>query len=436
MLQAGVGKIDITPTVGLELTGFIARQQPSIGIHDPLFTKGLVLDDGKTKLALVSCDLLALSRESTQTIRSLIQKKSGIPTQHILIACTHTHSGPATVFLRNCGTVDKDWLAKLEQQIASVIIEANQNLQPVKLGFGIGQADINLDRRAKKDLTLPAGIVDKSLGVIKVEHLSGEPLAVVLNYTCHAVVRAEKNRYFSADFPGMASDYVASNYPNEPVVLYFNGACGNVNPIIRGGTWDDVTQLGETVGKEAVKVIDSISTTDAIPLSTVMQNVELQLKIPTIAGIEHELETYRDKAVEIAQSNKEAPLGTDAITQRGPAAMIWWAEETLDILKQGKQPESIPLEIQVLKLGELILVGIGAEVFCEIGLNIKKQAGSPTFIIGYANHDIGYIPTRKAFEEGGYEDTMAYRYYGNFMITRDADHIVESTSLHLINSLP
>jgi hypothetical protein len=428
MLQAGVGKTDITSPVGMEMTGYLGRQQPSLGVHDPLFAKGLVLDDGNTKLALVSCDLLALSRESTQTIRSLIQKKSGIPTQHILIACTHTHSGPATVFLRNCGTVNKDWLAKLEQQIAETVVRAAQKLQPAKLGYGIGIADINLDRREKIIPAHSAGVVDKSLGVIKIERPDGEPLAIILNYTCHAVVQAEKNRSFSADFPGVASQYIESNYPSEPVVLYFNGACGNINPVIRGGTWEDVAHLGEIVGKEAVYILNSIAGSETLQLSAISRKIELQLKIPTIAGIEHELDLFRERAVELAE--------TEAVAQKGVTAMIWWAEETLDILKQGKQPESIPLEIQVLKLGDLNLVGIGAEVFCEIGLNIKKQAGSPTFVIGYANHDIGYIPTRKAFEEGGYEVTNAYRYYGNFIIMRDADHIVESTALNLINSLP
>jgi neutral ceramidase len=427
MLQAGAAKTDITPPVGMELTGFISRLQPSIGVHDPLYAKAVVLDDGKTKLAMVSCDLLALSRDSVKTARNAISNKTGIPHSNILIACTHTHSGPATVFLQNCGTVDKDWLPKLEQQIADTVIRANQELQPASLGYGIGTADINLDRRTLKLPNHSPDMVDKSLGVIKIEHINGEPMALILNYTCHPVVMAEKNRYFSADYPGAATAYLESNYPSEPVVLYFNGACGNINPQIRGGTWEELTKLGEIIGKAAVAVIDTIATSDTCTISALSQNIELQLKIPTIEGIEHELELFRNRAEELNES--------EVIAKKGNDAMIWWAEETLDILKHKKKPDSVPLEIQVIKLGELNIAAIGGEVFCEIGLNIKQQTNAPTFIIGYANHDIGYIPTRKAFEEGGYEVTMAYRYYGNFMIMRDADHIVESSVVHLIKSI-
>ncbi|MFB3896766.1 MAG: neutral/alkaline non-lysosomal ceramidase N-terminal domain-containing protein [bacterium] len=427
MLQAGTAKIDITPPVGIELTGFIYRQQPSVGVHDPLFAKAVVIDDGTTQLALVSCDLLALSRDSVKTIRQKITKNSGIPSANILIACTHTHSGPATVFLRNCGTVDKGWLSKLEQQIADTVIHAYRELQPVSMGYGFGTADISLDRRASNLPQHAPEVVDKSLGVIKFEDISGEPMALILNYTCHPVVMAEKNRYFSADYPGVVCDYLESNYPSDPVVLFFNGACGNINPNIRGGTWEAMTKLGEIIGKAAADITDTITTSDTLTLSAINDNIELQLKIPHVEGIDHELEMFRNRAVEIEES--------DMMQKKYNDAMIWWAEETLDILKQKKAPESIPLEIQVMKLGELTIAALGGEIFCQIGLNIKQQSGSPTFIIGYANHDIGYIPTRKAFEEGGYEVTMAYRYYGNFMITRDADHIIETSALHLIKSV-
>lgn len=427
MLQAGAAKTDITPPVGIELTGFIARQQPSIGVHDPLYAKSVVLDDGKTKLALVSCDLLALSRDSVKIIRQMITDKIGIPSSNILIACTHTHSGPATVFLRNCGSVDQNWLSKLEQQIAETVIQANQELQPASLGYGFGTADISLDRRISMLPQHTPEEVDKSLGVIAIEYISGEPIALILNYTCHPVVMAEKNRYFSADYPGAACDYLESNYPSDPIILFFNGACGNINPNVRGGAWEEMTKLGEMIGKAAAEIADAITTSDTHTISAIDQNVELQLRIPNYEGIEFELESFRNRAVELAES--------DTVSKKANNAMIWWAEETIDILKHQTIPESIPLEIQVLKLGELIIVGIGGEVFCQIGLNIKQQSGAPTFIVGYANHDIGYIPTRKAFEEGGYEITSAYRYYGNFMITRDADHIVESTAVHLIKSI-
>lgn len=427
MLQAGTAKTDITPPVGIDLTGFISRLQPSIGVHDRLFAKSVVLDDGKTKLAMVSCDLLALSRDSVKNIRQTITKRTKIFASNILIACTHTHSGPATVFLRNCGTVDKDWVSKLEHQIADTVIHANQELQPASLGYGIGTADISLDRRTLKLPEHSPDRVDKSLGVIKIEYITGEPMTLILNYTCHPVVMAEKNRYFSADYPGAACDYLSANYPSDPIVLYFNGACGNINPQIRGGTWEEMTKLGEIIGKAATEIANTIVTSDTCTISVINQNVELQLKVPHVEGIEHELETYQNRAAELAESEVFAKKGNDA--------MIWWAEETLDILKHKKPPDSISLEIQIIKLGELIIAAIGGEVFCQIGLNIKQHSGAPTFIVGYANHDIGYIPTRKAFEEGGYEVTMAYRYYGNFMITRDADHIVECSVVHLIKSI-
>ncbi|GAI90376.1 unnamed protein product, partial [marine sediment metagenome] len=122
-LRAGTAKVNITPPTGTELSGYVLREQPSLGIHDPLYARALVLEHDGHTIALVSCDLLALRDDSVRAIRTIASQQTGIPPSNIMLSCTHTHSGPATIFLRNCGSVNGEWLIELQRRIAQTVVE-------------------------------------------------------------------------------------------------------------------------------------------------------------------------------------------------------------------------------------------------------------------------------------------------------------------------
>jgi len=128
-MQGGLAKVDITPQVGVDLTGYSARLEPSTGIHDRLFCRALVLSDGVTEAALVECDTLGFGLEYTRQVKRLIEEQVAIPAANVMVAATHTHSGPASVFLRHCGELPLDWLAEFPGKTVEAVRQVTTQAQ-------------------------------------------------------------------------------------------------------------------------------------------------------------------------------------------------------------------------------------------------------------------------------------------------------------------
>ncbi|MEZ4674398.1 MAG: neutral/alkaline non-lysosomal ceramidase N-terminal domain-containing protein [Caldilineaceae bacterium] len=138
-LHAGIAQIDITPPLGIELTGYVARVGTASGVYAPLYAKALVLDNGTTSVALLTVDILGLHLATVQAVRAAIAAATDIPVDHIMIACSHSHSGPATMLLNGCGVVDPAYLAHLQAQLCAVAVEAWAARQLARVGIGQGQ---------------------------------------------------------------------------------------------------------------------------------------------------------------------------------------------------------------------------------------------------------------------------------------------------------
>ncbi len=426
-MRAGVAKVDITPPVGVELSGYVARQQPSVGIRDQLYAGALVLDDGRRRAAIVACDLIGLTRTSVEAIRKLVSQNTKVPGENVMICCTHTHSGPATLRLRNCGRIDKTWMSLLYHQVTGAVMRAEKNLKEVRTGFGQGTVTVGINRRAVS-IQIKEAVVDSTLGILKIEDLNENPVAALLNYPCHGVVLSPENRLVSADFPGAAVRFVERNLPANPVIIYTNGACGDINPCLTDNSFKQVEKIGTIIGTEAVKIIASTETTHNLDLAVASRAVELPLQRMTREQIEAQLQHY---------SQQYYSEGSDwpYVNRRIYEAMKQWAQETMTLLEAGALPNAVSTEVQVIRIGELYIVAIPGEAFCQIGLAIKEHSPGRTLVIGYANDVVGYIPTEEAFEEGGYEVQEAYKYYSNLMLAPESAQILIETATNLMNSL-
>jgi hypothetical protein len=128
--------------------------------------------------------------------------------------------------------------------------------------------------------------------------------------------------------------------------------------------------------------------------------------------------------------------GQDAEYPLRPArAMLAWAEDHLRLAER-PEPRTVPLEVQVVRIGDLALVAIGAEVFLEIGRGIASRSPAPhTLVMGYTNGLIGYLPTAAAFPYGGYEVDGAHKWFGTLMVTADAERLTTEASLRLLAGL-
>ncbi len=410
-LKAGVSKINITPYVGIWLCGFGGRFKGSEGIHDDIYARAIVFDDGSENLAMVTCDLLTLDESSVESIRKIAQEMTGLKGENIFISTTHTHSGPLSGHLRGFGPLDTAWVEILEKYIAGAIAAAAQNMQEASIGAGKGQANINLNRRG-------GAAIDRELGVIRVNDSQGKPMAVIMNYPCHPVVVPWDVHLISADYPGYAAAVLEKEYEGA-IGLFFTGTCGNINPVVVCGTFEDVKRLGTIVGAEALKVCEEIiSTVSDVQLKAAKEEIILKSQeIPTA----EELQKIVDEGSKAQNPDLDWQFG--------------WAKDALESAKAGKRSADVPIEIQVLALSEdIVVVGMPGEVFVEIGLEIKEKSPfKHTFPVECTNGCIGYMPTREAFDEGGYEPASAFKLFGIYPVDKDVAQKVVDSAVRMMN---
>jgi len=379
-LKGGTAKVDITPPIGAWLSGYGSRNKPSEGILDPLYAKALVLDDGQSKIAIVSADLLWVPLGITNEIRQQVQEKLGIPQENVMICGTHTHFAPKIDRIAKdwpdaaAAQIDDSYVQILKKQIFDSIMLADKDIREVKLGVGKGEmTEIVYNRRTKKpdgtvamtfnlppaspDLTF--GPIDPELCLLRVDDSDGMLVAAVVNYACHPVsgdpIR-DKFYYISADYPGYTAQVVEQAEGGNCIFLL--GTAGNMNPVRLNRTHPRM-QTGKALGGAALRHLQFTQPCSDVKISALKQPVSLPIK-------------------------KDLP-----------------PERKISV---GKDAETQDTEIQVLKIGDVYIVGLPGEVLVEIGLEIKAKAGIENLlVVSIANDAVGYVCPRAAYKEGGYE---------------------------------
>ena len=423
-MKVGISSVNITPPIGVPMAGYSARMGSAKEIHDDLYAKAIVFNDKDTKAALVRCDLIGLERDFVEETRRLIESETGIDRNNIMITCTHTHSGPITDSL----IPDLDaWMKVLSRKIKGAVIAANRNLKEAKIGFNRGSVEGIVINRRK-----PGGPVDTEVGIIRIDDLAGNPMAVLINYACHAVVLGPDNLLISADYPGFVMNFVERNL-GVPA-LFVNGACGDINPLDKltvmrqkrkediydrhGGTFEEAKRLGNMIGAEAVKVFLGTETENDLELKVASREIKIPLvDLPSIDELKRMLEENENLFRKLVSEK-------DAAHAFRIAMLIQYARSTIKYVESGENVR--PTEIQVFRIGDGGLIALPGEIFVEIGLDIKKKSGlKHTLICELANDAIGYVPTREAFKEPGYEVGVARR----MNYTDDIGCIIEDEAL-------
>lgn len=369
-LRAGTAKADITPPIGGNLYGYGARgSNVSEGVHDRLYAKALVLDDGETRLAIVSLDMGAFTRENKENVMEMAREKAGI--QHFLGVASHSHSTPTAS--AKFPSKKKPWIREAETKIAGAIIEAASRLAPASIAVGTGEVKEGHNRRRilpnrrvdmlwenrNRVLTSP---VDYQLSVIRVVGEDMKTMATLVNFTCHPVVLGPGNLLISADYPGVFTAEVEKAAGG--LCMFLQGAAGDINPFWdktppAEGAFEQMEIMGKTIAAEVLRVSGEMRVFLSAPKISVRTEVIL-------------LASRRDKERE--RKDIEAEITT------------------------------------VLIGGDLALAAFPGEFFVEHGLSLKRR--SPfrhTLFIGYCNDQLAYFPTIKACTEGGYGAASATR---------------------------
>lgn len=421
-LRAGAAASNITPWLGEPIVGGW-ESPPAEHIHDELYARCLVLEEGKTRLALVLVDNVGVPQEVFDEAKRLASAKTGIPPERMLMAATHTHSATSArgASALVVGTPLDEYQRFLARRIADGIRRAVHHLEPARIGWGVGREPSQVFNRrwrmkpgtplpnpfggtdqvlmnsglGRSDLLEPAGPVDPEVVFLSIQARDGRPIALLANYSLH-YVGGTGPRHVSADYFGFFADRIqqllGADRQDPPFVgILSNGTSGDINNInFRGPReslppYEKMRRVANILAAEVFKVYQTIQHRDHLSLDMAQSRLRLQTRRPTEAQLQ--------RARQILNQPETAPQGH-------PRERIY-AERTLQM---AEFPEEVDLILQAIRIGEVGIAAIPAEVFVEIGLEIKgKSPFKPTFTISLANGAYGYLPTVEHHRLGGYE---------------------------------
>jgi hypothetical protein len=438
-LRAGAAEVVITPPVGVWMTGFAARPSESQGIHDNLMAKALVLDDGAKRLVIIAADLLGLDFDLLTRLKQTIHNQFNVPPEDVLFNASHTHGGPMTNVLRGMGNRDEDDCNMLLRHVVGAVKMAIDRLQPARIGFGSAACKIGYNRRERIRRDVVMGIVERGptdarVDVLRVDASDGQSLAVVFRHATHPVVLGHDNVLFTADWCGYAaralSNYLTTQPPNHPICLFLQGCCGDINPIERE-TFEVAQRLGSVAAAATAQAWHQIKTTEDVTLKTALRVLPLPLQDPpSVEEAERQLVAFRQRAADATRTQ------TNPGMIRTYQDLVGWAERILEFAREGSQPRTQDFIIQVMTINDVALVGLSGEPFIELADDIERRSPfEHTCVLGYTNGCIGYLPTARAYEEGGYEPVDAVRYYGDLMIRPESGQKVCDAAVEMLNGM-
>jgi hypothetical protein len=355
-LRAGVGNEEITPPVGTPLSGYAARKgAASTGVHDPVFAKALVLDDGTTRLAILTVDLIGCDPAIVQAVAA----RSGFPPEQLMVCASHTHSGPGA-FSKSAfaqivgGAYVEPVREQLVAGMARAVTQAVASLQPARLAAGERELP-GFQRNRRK-----ASITDPALWVLRVDTARGRPLAALVNLTAHGTVLDEKSLEISGDWMGFTQAWIQKEVPGL-TALYANGAEGDISPNLSPGSqgFSAAQEHGERGGREALKLYRKLKPRRSARLSV------------------------RTAMLDLPRTFKAGLLGASARTM-----------------------------LQCMTIGDSVLIAVPGEMITRLGLLLKeharRQGAAHGVIMGLANDHLGYLLTRAEMKKGGYEAGVSF----------------------------
>jgi hypothetical protein len=427
-LKAAVCETNITPPVGVWLAGYAGRPSGCLGVHDELMARALVLEDGPSLAAVVSLDLVALDFDLVAMIREGASRKVGIPPERLLLNCSHTHSGPVTRTFRAMGARDDLYCDVMARKVIGAIQQAADTLEPARLRWGRASVQIGINRREMREGQMvlggnPRRPIQPYVDVLQVERESGTPLATLFAHATHPVVLGGQNLWVSADFPGMACDFLRRVGMGVP--MFLQGCAGDINPVERG-SFATARKLGDILGASVVVASHQAELAQGIPLSGTLRTVNLPYYLPSPEEAQQHLHQMESE-LRLAEQKGE-PL--HVLTWRQD--MVRWAQDLVLAAEKG-EPTHLPFEIQLLRIGDVHLLAFPAEMFVHYALDFVRQSPhQPTIVLGYTNGCWGYIPTAADYALGGYEVDVAYRYYGTLMVSSECEHLLREEVYDLL----
>lgn len=393
-LKAGAAKVDVTPAQN-ELP------QNYEGILDHLYSRAIVLDNGTTRAAMISLDAGGVSEQVWQNVTKQVESELGIPVKNILITATHTHSSSAPP------------AAAYVSKIVESVRLAKQRLAPARIGYGSGVSYINVNRniidpQTKRWWEGPNydGPSDKTVAVIKLETLTGAPIAVYYNYAMHGVAAGQLD-LISGDAPGTTSKYIEDSFDDKIVALWSSGASGDQNPIYYQQTYDlreirikEYASRGVDISNSMPPGGQGLNKKDPAVIKLMNQQKQMIVSMGQFLGEEvmHVMRGMErmESSIQIEGSQKTVQCPGRQRTDTGRAGF------------PGTYKDAAPVDIRLglLKVGDIAIGAVNAEVFNLIAQRLKRESPyARTMMATLTNGSArsGYIPNDAAYGMNTFE---------------------------------
>ncbi|MEW6359109.1 MAG: hypothetical protein AB1696_22435 [Planctomycetota bacterium] len=403
-LQFGAAQVPITPPLGVSLAGSFTDRKAA-DIHDDLHAKTMVIGSGETKLVIAVCDIILIIRQDTDAAKAMIAEECGIPPDHVMICGTHTHSGPAPDDILVVAR-EEEYMLGVRRKIADSVRLALKRMEPVEWGSGVGHEDrlVSCRRFRMKQGGVrmnpgindpnrlePEGPIDPDVNVLCFRRPDESTAGLLCNYSLHYVGGAE-SQTVSADYFAVFCEKIQQLKGERFQAILANGCCGDINNVyVKGvprktGPFKQMRHVATVLAAEALKVTEFMEFSAEAALGASLEKLTIKRRAP---GGE-----------ELARIKRDC----DLIGGREATYEAYSREH--EVLKA--QPMEDETYVSAMRIGDLAIVGLPGEIFAEIGLGIKKRSPfKRTFVVELANDWIGYIPTKRAFEGGGYETWLA-----------------------------
>ncbi len=427
--KAGIGRVTITPKTDVWLAGYGSKRAPEGKLHD-IWAKVLMLETpGGKRSVLISTDHQGMSKTIYQRLYKKIHERFGFSQADVMLTFSHNHSGPCLEDdLQDYYPSDEaqrklvyEYGLWMEDKILKAIDSALKNIQPAELSKGEGRCTFAVNRRENKESEVPQllafgtplkGAVDHSVPVLAIKDKKGRLMGILFGYACHPTTLNHK--FWSGDYPGYAQINLEQQFPGV-TAMFFNTCGGDQNPIPRR-----TVGLCEKYGK---MLSDAVSGQLATNLKVISPHIRTAFAYVNLDYLE------------VATQEKLRPIARD-----GNEIQARWASRMLKQLDEGVEFKAYyEYPVQAWQLGkELTIIGIGGEAVVDYSLNFKKEFGqNTTWVSGYTNEMAAYIPSRRVWEEGGYEGGSHLDEYGRpaWRWAGDIENRITETVRKLVNEV-
>jgi hypothetical protein len=474
-LRAGVARVDITPPVPIDCVGFVRRADPVVDVLAPLNATALVVEDESTgnRAVIVAFDLIGIDVNQGRRIRQEIADTVGCSPDSVLLNYSHTHAAPHPFdehpklggSAQEISASNANYIESLPFRLASAAFMAVREMVPVRIGAASGLAEgiaVNRRERLPDGRTVlgwnPEGVSDPEVSVVRIDHLDGNPLAVIVGFACHPVVLGGENPFIGPDFPGVVREVIESN--TDALCLFLQGAAGDILPL--EGFYEEEgpeQAFGERIALEALAAFSRIRSTETDieridgygsvtptilyrhtprdpqahqPVLAAARLVRFPLKpLPTVEEVESELVEYQ-RVVNEAKANGAPRSQLNPLEHH-----VHWAERVLPKLREGTAEEFVEGVLQVIRIGDVAFTAVPGEPFNEIGLAVKEQSVAPyTVFCGYSNEYIAYFPTAAEYPYGGYEPGYSHHNSARAeQVGPECESLIVDTLVELVDEL-